>query len=341
VAILLLLVFSSVGVALLTHSNGSGTGVSGQVTFFDSQNRLPWTTNSLSIALQGLNIPPAGYHYDAWLVNNDSEQVFALGTMSENNQNASLHFVGSGSDSAVPVNLLASSDKFEITLEQGTPKQPTGTVVFSGTFPVKSFVHVMHLLVAFPVTPNHIALLVGLLSQTRALNMQTNFLEEAAVNKDPTQVRCIAQNMLDIIEGAHGTHYQPVDSLCPAQLTVAGDGYGLLGSGFLAASAAHATFATSQPDATRAMHQHAALLDVALSNVKTWVTTLDQEALHLLNTPTDLSQVEGMVQLADNAYHGVDSNGDGQIDPVTGEAGALTAFQQGQLMASLTLTHSS
>jgi hypothetical protein len=38
-----------------------------------------------------------------------------------------------------------------------------------------------------------------------------------------------------------------------------------------------------------------------------------------------------------NAYHGVDVNGDGQIDPVAGEAGALTAYLQGQLMATLSL----
>jgi hypothetical protein len=44
-----------------------------------------------------------------------------------------------------------------------------------------------------------------------------------------------------------------------------------------------------------------------------------------------------MVTFADDAYHGVDVNGDGRIDPVTREAGALTAYLQGQLMATLSL----
>jgi len=37
------------------------------------------------------------------------------------------------------------------------------------------------------------------------------------------------------------------------------------------------------------------------------------------------------------SIHGVDVNVDGQIDPVPGKAGAITAFQQGQLIATLTL----
>jgi hypothetical protein len=44
-----------------------------------------------------------------------------------------------------------------------------------------------------------------------------------------------------------------------------------------------------------------------------------------------------MVALADAAYHGMDTNGDGLISPVPGEAGVLTAYVQGQLMATLSL----
>jgi len=50
-----------------------------------------------------------------------------------------------------------------------------------------------------------------------------------------------------------------------------------------------------------------------------------------------VSKVEEIVRLADYVYYGVDVNGDGQIDPVPGEAGAKTAFQQGQLIATLSL----
>ncbi len=108
--------------------------------------------------------------------------------------------------------------------------------------------------------------------------------------------------------------------------------------GYLTGSTEHAGFAISQPDATSAMHVHTALMDVSLSNINGWLTTIDQDAFLLRTHPTDLSKVAEIVRLADDAYHGVDVNGDGQIDSVAEEAGAITAFQQGQLMATLSLT---
>jgi hypothetical protein len=106
---------------------------------------------------------------------------------------------------------------------------------------------------------------------------------------------------------------------------------------YLAGATEHATLAISQPDATNTMRLHAGLMAIALSNIKAWVTTIEQDALYLLKNPADLAKVQEMVTFADDAYHGVDVNGDGQIDPVTGEAGALTAYLQGQLMATLSL----
>ncbi len=115
---------------------------------------------------------------------------------------------------------------------------------------------------------------------------------------------------------------------------------GLLGKGYVAGAEEHASLAISQPDAANVMRQHAALMDTALSNITGWVTTIEQDVLRLQAHPTDLSSIPEITTLADNAYHGVDVNGDGQIDPVAGEAGALTAYQQGQLMATLSLVPS-
>src|SRR5258708_19487854 len=98
--------------------------------------------------------------------------------------------------------------------------------------------------------------------------------------------------MIDLIEGTHGTHYQPLAATCAAQhVTLTGDGFGLLGNGYLASAAEHATFAITQPDATSMMRLHAGLLAISLSNTKGWVPTIEKDALHLLPTPADLPQV--------------------------------------------------
>ncbi len=336
VGVLLLLLVGGGIATVFLHLGASTVSSTAQVTFFDSQNKIPWTTDSLSIATQGLTTPQAGYDYEAWLINNDNEQVTGLGTLKVAGSNATLLYSGGSAATAGP-NLLSPGDTVEITLERGTPKQPVGPVVFAGTFPTQSFAHITHLLVSFPGTPGQVGMLVGLVQQTHLLAIQGNVLQELAASKDYTQISCTAQSLLDIIEGSHGAHYQPLTASCPAQATFAGDGFGLLGNGFLAGTAEHATLAISQPDATSAMRQHAALMDIALSNIKSWATMLDQDALNLKNNPTDLTQINEIAQLTDAIYHGVDTNGDGHIDPVVGEAGALTAYLQGQLMATLAL----
>ena len=87
----------------------------------------------------------------------------ALGTLKMNNQSGSLTYSGSNG------NLLFPGDKFEITQEQGTVVAPAGKVILTGTFPIKSFAHVIHLLVDYPPTPGKIGLLVGVLEQTHLL----------------------------------------------------------------------------------------------------------------------------------------------------------------------------
>jgi hypothetical protein len=338
VGLVLLLVIASglIGAVLLSQKSSATSSVSGQVTFFTSQNGPGGRTNALNIVIHGLDALPAGSEYAAWFINQDTEAVTALGTLTMNNQTGSLVF------SKASDNLLTPGDKLEITQEQGALVAPTGKVILTGTFPIKAFAHVEHLLVIYPETPGKIGLLVGVLEQTHILDIQAAVLQSAATGRNTVAISCAAQSMLDIIEGIHGSHYQQLEGICALQnVTTAGDGFGLLGKGgYVTGSTEHAGFAISQPDATSAMHQHAKLMDIALSNIIGWVTTIDHDALQLRTHPTDLSKVEEIVRLADYAYHGVDVNGDGQIDPVVGEAGAITALLQGQLMATLSLKSS-
>jgi hypothetical protein len=216
---------------------------------------------------------------------------------------------------------------------------PAGKVILAGTFPPKAFSHIQHLLVSFPKTPDHIGVLVGVLEQTRLLNIQADVLQNQASNRNTVAIGCAAQSIIDLIEGTQGPHYQSLAATCALQnVTATGDGFGLLGQGYLTDAAEHATLAISQPDATTTMHLHAGLMAIALSNIKEWVTIIDQDALHLRTSPTDQTKIQEIARLADDAYHGVDADGDGQVDPVAGEAGAITAYQQGQLMATLSLT---
>ena len=339
VGLILVLVVTTglVGGLLLSQRSSAAANVSGEATFYTNANGQEGQTDAVYIVVHNLDVPPAGSEYAVWLINQDTEAVLPLGILKMQNQTGTLTYASTNT------NLLSPGDKFEITQEQGTVVAPAGKVILTGSFPIKSFAHVGHLLVDYPLTPGKIGLLVGVLEQSRLLDIQAAVLQNAAVSQNTNAILCEAQSILDIIEGKHGTHYRVLAESCMLQnVTIKGDGFGLQGKdGYLVGSTEHAGFAISQPDATSAMHIHTALMDIALSNIDGWLTKIDQDALFLQSHPTDTSKEEEIVRLADYVYHGVDVNGDGQIDPVAGEGGAITAFQQGQLLATLMLSPNS
>ncbi|MEO8973412.1 MAG: serine/threonine-protein kinase [Ktedonobacteraceae bacterium] len=330
--ILLVLATSTIGITLFSQKGNAMVNVSGQVTFFSNQNDAGGQTNALTISIQHLAAPAAGNDYEAWIINAQNEEVTGLGKLMEKGLAWSLTYQG------LNINLLNVGSTLEITQEQGVVNAPTGKAILVGTFPDKAFQHIQHLLVSYPATPGKVGLLIGAVQQTHLLDGQAALLQNVATSQNTNAIACITQSMLNIIEGTQGAHYQPLAATCIQQnVTVSGDGYGLLGKGYLAGAVEHASLALSQPDATTVMRQHAALMDIALTNITGWVTTIEQDVLHLHAHPIGVSSIQQITILADNAYHGVDTNGDGQIDPVAGEAGAITAYQQGQLMATLSL----
>lgn len=352
VAVIMLLALLGSGLFILYGGSalrgGGGTAATGVVVFVDGANSSPGHTDALQIVLHGLSIPASGSHYEAWLVNQQSEHIFPLGALTATDrtgQSYALSYPSTEGNGKVGVNVLGLGDKIEVTLEQGNVAAPVGHVVLVGVFPPQAFVHVRHLLVSFPTTPDQIGLLVGVLDQTQELDAQATVLQNAATSGKTALVQCIAQSILDIIEGSRGAHYHPLSATCAAlNITLTGDGFGLLGSalggqisGYLDDATDHASLAATQPDATEGIRLHASHVEIAMTNIKGWVTQADQDALQLLATPTDATVLSGLVQSCDYAYHGHSTNSDQTINPVPGEAGAQTAYEHGQFMATLTL----
>jgi len=336
IALLLLVVAGGTFGVLSFLKGGSipASNATGFVKFLDSPNSQG-NTGALQININGLPTPPSGSQYNAWLVDDQSERIVSLGTLTTSGHTFTLNHTGNDT------NLLRVGNKLEITLEQGPVNSPTGRVVLTGVFPPKAFVHIRHLLVYFPTTPGNIGLLVGLRRQAQLLNAQAQILQSVVTSHNSLGIQCVSQSMLDIIEGKHGAHYGPLSALCALQnVRNVGDGFGILGNGYLALAASHASLAATQPDATDNIRLHAGHVEIAVTNIKGWVTTVDQDLLALLANPGNTAKVQKIVTLADQSYNGVDTNGDEHVDPVPGEAGAQTAYQHGQLMATLPLQSS-
>jgi eukaryotic-like serine/threonine-protein kinase len=297
-------------------------------------------TDSVKITVSNLPAPGNGTYYDAWLVDTANEsRIFPLGSLTGSGSTYSLTYTGLSAAGATDANLLGVGNRLEITLEQGAVNVPVGRVVLSGTWPAEAFQHIRHLLVAYPDTPNHVGLVVGLVQQAQVLNVDAFALDALANSHDPVVIQCSAQSMLDILEGSHGQHYRPLPAACAAHnITETGDGYGLLGTnGYLSNTATHASNAATAPDATDLIREHAGHVRIAVQNITGWLTTVDEDAVALLNNPSDLSKLSEIVNLADHAYHGVHTSEETAPGPVLGEAGALTAYDHAQFMATLPL----
>lgn len=313
--------------------------VTGQVFFRDGPNGTGHT-DALILSIRGLSPLASGSHYQAWGVNTSNEQILPLGVLTQQGQNFALSYAGNGKHGHAGLNLIGAGNKVEITQEQGNANLPTGKIVASATFPPAAFIHIRHLLFSFSTTPHQVGLLVGLRDQAQLLNGQATVLKTVAGGGNTLGTQCLAQSILDIVEGSQGSHFQPLPRLCTFQnITSQGDGFGILGkSGYDTTASLHASLAATAPDATTNIKTHARHVQIATTNIDGWLNTVDQDAQALLTHPGDTSKVSEIVQLCDHAYNGIDIDGDEHIDPVPGEAGAVTAYAHGQLMAALELT---
>jgi hypothetical protein len=341
--VLIVLVGGALGLFTVLKNNGSGpntvlgTHATGQIAFSDSPNGIPGHTDALNLSIQNLETPPTGFQYDAWLVNDATEQIVTLGSLTANGQTFSLNYAGDAKNGQAGTNLVGAGNKVEVTLEQGSVNAPTGRIILSATFPPKAFIHIRHLLFSFPITPGKVGLLVGLLGQAQLLNTQAVLLQNASASHNTLAVQCASQSIIDIIEGAQGSAYQQLPTSCfSVNVGNAGDGFGMLGnSSYVLLASEHAALAATQSDATDTIRLNAGHVEVAMTNIKGWVTKIEQDALALRATPGNTATIQEIITLSDRILHGIDTNGDGRVDPVPGESGAITGYDQGQLMATL------
>jgi hypothetical protein len=310
-------------------TNPANSGTSAVVSLNDSKDGVG-QTSALTLRTVGLSAPPAGSQYQAWWIDTANERILPLGVLTQNGQDFEVSFSGK-------TNLLGEGNEVRITQEEGQASAPTGKLIMQAALPEKALVHIKHLHFAFPTTPNNVGLLVGLREQARLLNAQALVLKGVSAN--PQTVSCIAQGMINIIEGKNGEHFQELSSTCASVVTIKGDGFGLLGkSAYIKLAADHAALAAQQPDATEdIVKKHAGHVRIATENLTRWTTELNTDALSLLANPGDNAKVQKIVTLADRILNGTDINNNETVDPIPDEAGAITAYNHGQLMATLNL----
>jgi hypothetical protein len=317
---------------LSISNSAAAIGPEGSVLFSASPGQEQ--TDTISVTIKGLKTLPHGSQYDVWLIDEQEEHTHLMGALDARGNNFVLNFAQPDGG-----NLFGEGNEITVTQETANVLSPTNKPLLIARFPPLAFIHIRHLLYHFDSAPQGIALLVGLEGQASLVNEQAQTLQQVSGENNPAAVRCVAQNLLNLLEGDQGPNFQQLPVECQQNdLTQPGDGFGLLDqSGYIETAAAHASLAATAPDATPTVKMHATKVENALSNVKGWLTTVDNDAQAVLNHPDDNARIQEIVTQASNALNGMNINKSNVTDPAPGDAGVATALLQGRLMASLAL----
>lgn len=347
--LLIALILVSGGYIIQNHIAG-GAKATGSVHFFD-QNQHHLT--ALHINATGLAQPSSGNHYQAWLIDDQNEQITSLGELHRQGQQYVLDFAETGKQAAA--NLLETGNVVEITQESKQTMTPTTKSVLNGTFSPQAFVHIQHLLVSFPTTPDKGGLLTGMVDQINLLHTTAGRLPTPTVVQPSDTTQCLAISMLDILEGAQGNHAQALPPTCAAAgITATGDGYGVLSQqqaqtsanqagtssgGYLVGAEDHATLAATQPDASSALRTQAHLVAATIDDMVNVAQRLDSDLAQLAGNPTTTTHLSEIVALTNQLYGGSPTLAVAATStPETAKGGALRAYAEGLAMADLPLS---
>jgi hypothetical protein len=306
----------------------------GVLRFQDGASRLDQITVSAN-----LGTPAAGSQYEAWLIGDSGEQRRSLGILT---QNASGQFILTFVDPESR-NLLDGFSRMEITVEPSPDDSPNPSdqVAYSSAVPPSALMHIRHLLVGIDETPNHTGMADGLVNTSSQIKTSADAMQGAFNSGDLGQTRANAESIINLIVGKQDANfYKDWDN--DGTLNDPGDGYGLLlngdQAGYVGGVIDHAELSAKSPDATEEIRIHSEHVTVCAQNIETWATQLRDAAVRIVQA--DAAQdigpdVHTASALANQILDGIDIDGNETVDPISGEGGALTAYEHADYMSDM------
>ncbi|NUQ84664.1 MAG: protein kinase [Anaerolineales bacterium] len=284
--------------------------------------------------------PPAGTHYEAWLIADDGESLFSVGVIQFDAENrASLTFVDPAGR-----NLLTFYHGMQITIEPSPDNNPnpSNEIAFSISLPPNGLTHIRHLLSEFSSTPNQTPFVRGLKRDTDLLNNLAQEMLTSFETGNEENVRLQAEQMLNLILGDQSPDHKDWNG--DGNTDDPGDGYGLLlngsNSGYIQGTFTHANLSIQSADATENMMTHGEHVMIAAENVSGWTARLRDQLIGVIEA-SSLSEAESFIRqavvLTNQIRNGVDVNGNENVEPIPGEGGAMTAYEHSFYMADILL----
>jgi hypothetical protein len=242
------------------------------------------------------------------------------------------------------VNLVSLYDTVEITIEPNPDTKPasSGLIAYSFTLPADGLEHVRNLLSSSQITPDKKPLIDGLMNDIKTIDELASAMQKAADSGNKAHVDQNAEAIRNIIVGAQSPSH--VDADKNGTVEDPSDGFGLRlngqNQGYLEAVYGEAKAAVNSKDASQPMITYGQGLMNSVQNLAQWTPELQDMMTAILaaNDPADVKlKVANAVALATKMLHGIDADTNGAVDPILGEGGAQTAYDQAYHMADMPL----
>lgn len=293
--------------------------------------------------------PEAGAHYEVWLIGNDGKTIRDIGPITYGASGIGRLDFSNPSQA----NLLRDYSQVQITREpDGTVSNvPTGDILYSSVFPPRSLEAIRYVLVSYEKAPDRGPLMQNLWYYSgeyinnsingNPLNLEIMGIRQAFEAKDEPTLRKRTEEVINQIVGDLNNAYQDYDG--DGQIDDPGDGFGSLPGGedrlgYLQETGRFVQQAVDAPDSTPNIRTYGGNVQICLQNMDGWTNEILSLAQQL-NEASMGAEMEPLIEqlsaLGNQLVRGIDTNGNGLIDAVTGECGADTAYEHAYYMADM------
>ena len=310
--------------------------------------------DNVALRLRSLPRLARGTVYIAWLINPlRPDQFLAVGPiLPDNHGEALLQTDRLTMFNPQIQNLRHIFTRIAVTTEKagGPWPRPTGSPLLQGTPDPKTLAGMTSLFIRSLYTPKQIALMIGLRTQMHELARWLTNMLDAQQHNDAVTVRVDLLRFIYLLEGSHGADVARLRLMSKQNITNVGDGVGLLTSdearcqkdpyqcGYL--DLIHTT--------VQMLMTHHLVPQISGQNVLTTLATMHQLAqriqqgassltsLSKLDTPT-LHMLLMLEVQTDALLNGSDTDGDGSIDAISGEAATAQLYGYIQQLGAIQL----
>ena len=316
-----------------------------------------------SFSLDSVSPPEDGKHLEGWLISDNGADPRSVGPVRFNAAGVGLlDYADPGSN-----NILENFHRIIITEEQGSIEteavvtEPSQVILYSSKYPPNTLKYVRELLVSHPDTPDPTpdtpggeAAIQGLyyysgqyvdlmINGDASVDPELTSLVEARESGDEPTFRKRTEEVINLIVGDASHLNRDYDNDGTIDRYI-GDGYGSLPAGdrpgYFQATASSSKSAAEADDSTSNIRTRNENIQACIQTMEEWTQQLLPLAQQLVDLPMDSPETERIVQdmsdLGTYILEGRDGDdADNLIEPILGECGANTIYQEANSMADM------